>query len=122
MRAEDFIRHHPELYHVARADTWPSIVSRGLLGASAALDHFGILGPARLRFESAHRNESMSIFPGHPTDIILQDQKAMPPDRLEAALFGTGLTPEDWYRTMNTKVFFWASWEALYRFVRTFQY
>jgi hypothetical protein len=121
MRAEDFIRHHPELYHVARADAWPSIASRGLLSASAALDHFGILGTARARFESMHRSESMSIFPGHPTDIVLRDQKTMPPERLQAALFGTGLTPEDWYRTMNAKVFFWASWESMYRSLRTFQ-
>src|SRR4051812_12154958 len=85
MRAEDFIRHHPELYHVARADAWPSIASRGLLSASAALDHFGILGTARARFESMHRSESMSIFPGHPTDIVLRDQKTMPPERLQAA-------------------------------------
>jgi hypothetical protein len=46
----------------------------------------------------------------------------MPPERLKGALFGTGLTPEDWYRTMNAKVFFWASWESLYRSLRTFQH
>jgi hypothetical protein len=118
MRAEDFIRRYPELYHVAGVDAWPSIASRGLFSASAALDHFGILGSARWRFEAIQRDTCMSLYPGHPSDIVLRDQAHMPREKLLEVLAGTGLAPQDWYQFMNAKVFFWSSRPVLFRYLR----
>ncbi|QVX42022.1 hypothetical protein J4H89_23110 (plasmid) [Ralstonia solanacearum] len=98
---------------MAEAGTWPSIRDRGLMSASAVLDHFGVAGRARNRYETAQRTTKMSVLPQAPGEIVLRDQKPMPPERLERALID-GTTPEEWYRLINGKVFFWAEEHRLH--------
>ncbi len=93
---------------MAERGTWESIRERGLLSTSAVLDHFGLTGADRERYESQQRPVKMTVILNHPTSIVLRDQKPMPPARLMTAL-QDGITPEDWYRTINAKVFFWAT-------------
>ena len=38
VKTEDLIARHPEVFHVASADSWPSIAKYGLLSTSALLD------------------------------------------------------------------------------------
>jgi hypothetical protein len=107
MDVEKLIEIYPKLYHMAEAGSWPSIAHRGLMSASAVLDHFGVGGEDRLRYERVQRRKKMTVLPGQPGQIVLRDQKPMPPERLERAL-NDGTTPAEWYQLINEKVFFWA--------------
>lgn len=113
MDVEKLIETYPRLYHMAEVGTWPSIRDRGLMSASAVLDHFGLSGRARFNYESAHRTNKVTILPGKPGYIVLRDQKPMPPERLQRALVD-GTTPEQWYELINGKVFFWAEEHRLF--------
>jgi hypothetical protein len=112
MEIERLIELYPRLYHMAERGTWESIRQRGLFSASAVLDHFGLVGADRASYESMQRPAKVEIVTGHPASIVLRDQKPMPHNRLLVAL-QDGITPEEWYRTINAKVFFWATRERL---------
>ncbi|WP_431825087.1 DUF7002 family protein [Burkholderia sp. F1] len=108
MQISKLIDQYPRLYHMAERDTWESIRRHGLLSTSAVLDHFGVVGADRVRYESQQRPVKMEVILNHPDSIVLRDQKPMPRARLITAL-QDGITPEDWYRIINAKVFFWAT-------------
>lgn len=107
MDVEKLIEIYPRLYHMAEAGSWPSIAHRGLMSTSAVLDHFGVGGSDRLIYERVQRREKMTVLPEQPGQIVLRDQKPMPPERLQTALID-GTTPAEWYKLINEKVFFWA--------------
>lgn len=112
MDAQRFIDLYPRLYHMAEVGTWQSIKQRGLLSTTAVLDTLGITGVARDQFETEHRPEKMTVGQGAQA-IVLRDQKPMPPDRIANALAGTRITPQEWYRFLNRKVFMWAEEKRL---------
>ncbi len=103
---------YPKLYHMAERDTWPSIKANGLLSTSAALDRFGINGAARRALEREHRPEKVFVGPAGQ-QIVLRDQKPMPPERIASALTD-GTTPQQWYRFLNGRVFMWAEEKRLH--------
>jgi hypothetical protein len=87
------------VYHMAEVENWPSIQRHGLLSASALLDLAGLKGSDRVPHES-HKRPGHSLLPG---GIVLRDQNPMPPDALARVL--VGMTPTEWYRLMNARVF-----------------
>lgn len=97
---------YPRLFHMAEADTWPAIKANGLMSTSAALDHHAIAGAQRNALEAGHRSEKVKLGGGVDA-IVLRDQKPMPPARLSLGLLD-GITPTDWYKLLNAKVFMWA--------------
>ena len=116
MDVDRFVEQYPRLYHAAGSGAWPSIRDRGLLSVTAMLDVFAVKAHERAAYESAQRTRTMEIPPGIAGTIALRDQRAIPPDRLAKAL-NDGSTPEDWYRLINAKVFFWAEESRLYRWL-----
>jgi len=118
MLVEKLISRYPTIYHMAEAGTWNSIRQHGLMSTSAALDHFGYQGAARVPFETLHRPSMATI--GEPTEIMLRDQIPMPPERLRRALVD-GTTTEQWYRLINGKVFFWAQEHRLHRLLNYYR-
>lgn len=114
MNLEKLIELYPRVYHMAERDAWDSIRTRGLMSATAVLDHLNIEGGDRSRFESEHRDQKMDVRAGHSSNIVLRDQKPMPEARLLQALTG-GTTPRQWYELINDKVFFWVEEERLHR-------
>jgi hypothetical protein len=112
MQVEKLVECYPRLYHMAERGTWESIRARGLLSTTAVLDLMGLRGSKRHRYEAQQRRDMETILQGHPDAIMLRDQLPMPPDRLQTALID-GTTPEDWYRLINGKVFFWAERKRL---------
>jgi hypothetical protein len=97
---------HPTLYHMAEFGTWDSIREQGLLSTSALLDLFGIAGQDRNEIESSRRKTFVQI--KHPKygTITIRDQRPMSDSKLARCL-RDGLTTADWYRILNSRVFFW---------------
>jgi hypothetical protein len=119
VQLEKLLQRYPFVYHMAEVGTWPSIQRRGLLSTTASLDALGIAGAQRAALESAYRPEMSHLRPGGADDIVLRDQRPMPPRRLVQAL-PDGVTTEQWYRLINGKVFFWVSPERLGRLLRSY--
>ena len=107
---------YPVLYHMAEAGSWPSVHDRGLLSTSALLDLFEVTGPERDSIELRRRPESVLIeHPTHGTAWI-RDNKPINETVLRRTL--VGMTEEEWYRTLNGRVFFWLSEDRLDRLRR----
>lgn len=108
---KELITRYPKLYHMAEADTWDSIRKHGLLSTSALLDLYEIKGNQRFAIESEHRPDSIPI--PHPVygTAVIRDQKPMSDSGLLRCL--RDVTPQEWYETLNRRVFFWLTRERL---------
>jgi hypothetical protein len=83
---------------------------------SALLDLFEKNGEEREKLETRHRPDSVAIT--HPTRgdaAVIRDQEPMSDESLRRSLGLSGLEPIDWYRILNSKVFFWLTEERLTR-------
>jgi hypothetical protein len=98
---------YPRLYHMAEEGSWPSIQQHGLLSTTALLDHFEVPDDERHPLEARRRPESVPIHhPVHGTAWI-RDNKPINETVLRRTL--EGMTEEEFYRTLNSRVFFWVS-------------
>lgn len=111
----------PRLFHMAEPESWPSIQEHGLLSTNALLDLFEIEGEAREQLAARHRPDSVTISHAVHGAAVIRDQKPMDNRGLMRSL-GDGLTPEEWYRILNDKVFFWLSAERLERLLNAAAY
>jgi hypothetical protein len=109
---DQLVERYPTLFHMAEAGSWPSIQKHGLLSTSALLDLFEVGGELRAQLESAHRPESVTISHKSHGSAVIRDQKPMDDRGLQKALLD-GITPTEWYRTLNSKVFFWVTEKRL---------
>jgi hypothetical protein len=98
---------------MAEAGTWPSIRGRGLLSTSALLDLYGIEGEERRQIEDCRRPECVTIEHDIYRPAVIRDQKPMSEKALRKCL--RGMTPTQWYRLLNSKVFFWLTAERVTR-------
>ena len=121
MTIEELIANNSKLYHMAEDGSWPNIQKHGLLSTSALLTLYGYTGIDRERFESEWRPERMPISCDGLEDAWLRDQIPMPPEYLEKCLVG-GMTPKEWYRLINSKIFFWTTWKSLEIFLAAKEY
>src|ERR1700744_1867974 len=114
MKETDLIDGFPRLFHVTDGNAWPSIRSQGLLSTSALLDLYGVCEPARSAFESERRAKGMILQRTGWPDVLVRDQSPMS-DKALLGCLTDGMTPRDWYRLLNAKVFFWTSERRLKR-------
>ena len=105
---------YPRLYHMAAKGSWLSIRRHGLLSTSALIDLYEVCEPQRTVIEACHRPASVRI--DHPVHgkATIRDQIPLSDRGLERAL-QDGLTPTDWYRILNERVFFWLTEDRLDR-------
>lgn len=103
---------YPRLYHMAERGSWQSIFAHGLLSTSTILDRQEVVGQDRALYEEQHRPEKIEVSGAALGAVVLRDQKPMNDERLRWCL-EDGLLPSDWYRVLNSKVFFWVSRERL---------
>ena len=113
---DELVSKYPRLFHMAESGTWERIQAYGLLSTTALLDLFEVEEPRRTRIESKWRRESESIAPG----VVIRDQKPMSPRSLENVL--EEMTPEQWYRLLNRKTFFWTTLDRLRRMLNAGPY
>lgn len=106
---------------MAADGSWQSIRLHGLLSTSALLDLFQVEGEARNRIEAQHRPEYIRITHSFYGEAWIRDQKPMDDSGLRRAL-KDGLKPEDWYRLLNQRVFFWVTTERLERLIHARAY
>ena len=95
----------PRLFHMAEKDSWPSIRRYGLRSTSALLDLFEITEPRRSQIESARRPEMVKLEHSAYGTVWIRDNKPISEAALRRTLDGMSLS--DWYRTLNSRVFFW---------------
>ncbi len=126
---EALAKRYPLLFHMAELGSWPSIQKYGLRSTSALLDMYEIHHSARATIECYHRPKSVQI--SHPNfgRAVIRDQKPMSEKHLLLQLANNrgpvlrdGLTPSDWYRILNSKVFFWLNRERLKTLLRARAY
>lgn len=102
---------YPRLYHMAEEGSWPSIRERGLLSTTALLDLFELQGEPRAAIESRRRNRSVAI--RHPTHGTAWIRDNLPVNETVLRRTLVGMTEEQYYRTLNGRVFFWVSTRRL---------
>jgi hypothetical protein len=117
----ELLRDCPTLYHMAECGSWPSIRLHGLLSTSALLDHWDVKGGQREAIEAVRRPENVVL--GHPIlgRAVVRDQKPMDDAGLRRCL-RDGLTPSDWYRLLNDRVFFWLTRKRLHGLLKAKPY
>lgn len=104
MTPEELAERHPKLYHVTEPGAWLSIQRYGLLSTSHLLELFEMDN----KITTQRRKEAILI--EHPLygRVVLNDQVPLLQNALEKCL-DDNLKPEDWIKTLNARVFFWAS-------------
>ena len=112
MTGERLVEVCPSVYHMAAEGAWPSIQRHGLLSTQALLDLFDITGLKRERALGARRSMSETIRHVQYGEAVIRDQRPMSDNGLRRCL-PNSISPEDWYRLLNRKVFFWATLERL---------
>ncbi len=113
LTAEYIVTRWPRLYHMAEAGSWSSIQQFGLRSTTALLDLFEISGRQRETIESARRPESVQIRHEVYGTAQIRDNKPINETVLRRTL--VGLTEPEWYRSINSRVFFWLTEERLTR-------
>jgi len=121
MKKEDLITQYPCAYHMAEAETWQSIRKHGLLSTLALLDLFEITGEQRKEIASRRRPESIILTHSEHGKAVIRDQKPMSESALRKCL-APGITPSQWYKTLNRRVFFWLSNKRLDRLLEARAY
>ncbi len=114
MTPEELAAKHPYLYHITEPGAWLSIKQNGLLSTSSLLELFEIKGMERTLIETKRRSSSVPL--DHPSQgrVILNDNVPLNEQALRKCL-DDDLTPEDWLRMLNSRIFFWPCKEALNR-------
>jgi len=107
---------HPCLFHVTLAEAVDGIHRHGLLSTSRLLDLFEVKGRARVALERGRRPTRQVL--DHPRHgrLTLNDNTPLAETALAGCL-DDGLTPADWFATLNARVFFWVDEDRVARFV-----
>ncbi|WP_042309777.1 DUF7002 family protein [Paraburkholderia terrae] len=114
MSPDELASIHPRLYHITRPFAVSSIKKHGLLPTSDLLLLFEVSGDERERLETRRRPSSVTI--SHPDhgEAMLTDNAPLSELALAKCL-DDELTPWDWMRMLNQRVFFWVDEENLNR-------
>ncbi|WP_420564728.1 DUF7002 family protein [Thalassobaculum sp.] len=111
---EELIIDCPTLYHMAERGSWESIKQYGLMSTSALMDHYAVDPVERAKIESQHRPASVEVTADKLPRAVVRDQIPMSDSGLRRAL-PDHLSPADWYKLLNNKVFFWLSEVRLHK-------
>ena len=115
MTPADLAARHPRLYHLTHRHNLACIRACGLLSASALLKKFGKSDTERQRIETERRATSLHLeYAGGCATI--SDNAPISMASLAGCL-DNGLTPQDWLRELNRRVFFWVDEARLQKLI-----
>jgi hypothetical protein len=114
MNEADLVAAYPRIWHMAEDGSWPSIKKHGLLSTAELLDLHGVEGEQRSEVASKRRPECVTLARVGLPKAVIRDQKPMSDAALRKCL-DEGMTPQDWYQLLNSKIFFWLSRARLRR-------
>ncbi len=114
MCPEELAARHPRLYHLTDPQAVPGILRHGLLPTSCLLSLFDVPAQDRSRIEGQRRPASVRLT--HPVhgQATITDNLPLSMTALSSCL-DDRLTPEDWLRILNRRVFLWADRGGLSR-------
>ena len=118
---EELLSDCPTLYHMAEHGSWASIRTHGLLSTSALLDLYEVKGARRVQIEERRRPAGVPLDHARLPRAVIRDQIPMDDGGLRRCL-PRGMTPFDWYRLLNKKVFFWLTRDRLQRLLNAGAY
>lgn len=103
--AERFSRRYPCVYHVCAKAAAETIRQHGFYSTSSMLDKISLSEAKRDLIRSMRREESISK--DHPLlgPVVFRDQKPINDKKLAYSL--VGWTKEEFYRQLNSQIFFW---------------
>ena len=104
--------HYPKLYHMAWRNSWPIIEKHGLLSTLELMKLYEVNDADRIEISQKHRPECVTISNARLPDAVIRDQKPMSDAGVIKALQGT-VEPCEWYKLLNSMVFFWPTKERL---------
>ncbi len=114
MTPDDLAARHPRLYHLTDRDALDGIDRHGLLPTSDLLTLFGVHGAARTIVEGERRAAPVILRHAVHGTATISDNSPLSIKALAACL-DDGLTPVDWLRLLNARVFFWSDARSLER-------
>jgi hypothetical protein len=118
--ATELCKRYPVLYHMASFGSWQSIARHGLLSTESLLDLFEVSEPRRTELLTMQRRTSVEITHPKHGKAILRDQKPLSAKNLARCL--KGCSAEEWYRSLNQRLFFWLDRERLYTLMSASEY
>lgn len=118
---EELLADCPVLFHMAEQGSWSSIHDRGLLSTTALLDLYGVAGRRRQQIEGERRHAGVALEHSELPRAVIRDQIPMDDAGLKRCL-PSHLKPSDWYRLLNSKVFFWLTRDRLLRLLNAGAY
>ncbi len=112
MTAEDLAARHPILFHLTCLSAVPSILKHGLLPTTELLTLFGASPAQRLEIEGQPRPARVEL--SHPVHghAVITDNSPLRMSSLAGCL-DDRLTPAEWLRMLNLRVFFWVAESGL---------
>lgn len=112
MTPEELARRYPKLYHVTAPGAWQTISKLGLRPACELVELFGNKESRSAGLTTSRRPKEVPLeHPVHGT-AILNDNLPLS-ERALASCLDDGLSPPDWLRMLNERVFFWAETSGL---------
>ena len=117
MTPDELAARVPKLFHVTDREAWPMIERHGLLTTDQIVDRFV---PDRTRAEALRterRNDFVTVHDGPDGRVTINDNLPLHFANLAPHL-DDGLTPHDWLRLLNDRVYFWPRFERGAGFLR----
>lgn len=106
---------------MAEDGSWPMIERYGLLSVIALLDLFQMEADVKSKLSLEHRPEKFKLSSPLIGSAVLRDQKPMSDASLRGCL-KDGLSPQDWYLHLNSRVFLWPSEQRLQKLLNARPY
>ena len=108
---EEFADSYPALFHILLAQDMGQVMRHGLLSTSALLDRCKVNGEQRFNIESCPRPRSVRISHSVHGEFLINNQAPINAAALSKCLID--LSPEQWCRSLNRRVFFWPTRDRL---------
>ena len=105
MTAAELAARHPFLYHLTHRQNIAGIRACGLLSASALLTRYATSPGERRRVETERRQNSVRLDDDAGNCAVISDNAPISMKALANCL-DHGLTPQDWLRALNRRIFF----------------